>query len=186
MFPLQLTWRDIDPTQAIESAIRKRAEKLAQFHDHITQCRVVIEAPHQNQQKGNLYHISLELMVPGKTLVVNRGPAQHAAHSDAYVAIRDAFSAATRQLEDYARRMRGEVKQHGPSRQARVTQLFPTEDYGIVQNGNQRDIRFHRASLVDTEMEALHVGAEVWVVEEPGSQSPQAKRVSAHDPDTGN
>ena len=186
MFPMQLTWRDIDPSQAIESAICRRAEKLAQFYDNITKCRVVIEAPHRTQQNGKLYHISLELTVPGKTLVVNRGPAQHAAHSDVYVAVRDAFVAATRQLEDYACRLRGEVKHHGPSHQVRVTQLFPSEDYGVLQNGDQRTIRFHRTSLVDTEMEALHVGAQVWVVEQTDSHEPQAKQVSAHDPDTGN
>jgi hypothetical protein len=45
--------------------------------------------------------------VPGAELVANR-----AQDEDVYVAIRDAFGAITRQLEDFTRRQRGDVKTH--------------------------------------------------------------------------
>ena len=44
---------------------------------------------------------------------------------DVFVAIRDAFAAATRRIEDHARKLRGEVKAHDVPHHARVTKLFP-------------------------------------------------------------
>ena len=45
--------------------------------------------------------------------VSHTGRVNHA-HDDVYVAIRDAFDAAVRQVEDHARRMRGDTKTHTP------------------------------------------------------------------------
>jgi hypothetical protein len=44
--------------------------------------------------------------VPGAALVINRDPGQDQAHEDVYVAMRDAFDAAERRLEDYVRKSR--------------------------------------------------------------------------------
>lgn len=110
--PLQITFRDIPHSDAIEAAIQEKAAKLEQFYDRIMSCRVIIEAPHGHRHKGNLYHVRVELTVPDGELVVSRAPKEHKAHEDAYVAIRDAFDAARRQLQDYARKQRGEVKSH--------------------------------------------------------------------------
>lgn len=105
--PIQLTFRDIDPTPAIEASVREHAAKLEKYHQRITRCRVVVEAPHRHHHKGKIFHIRIDLTVPGHELVVNRDPSQNHAHEDAYVAIRDAFEAAERQLEDLVRRQRG-------------------------------------------------------------------------------
>jgi ribosome-associated translation inhibitor RaiA len=84
--------------------------ELEKVFDRITSCRVMIEAPHQHQRKGRLFHVRVDLTVPGGELLVRRDPAEHHAHKDVYVAIRDAFDAAVRQLEDHARKLRGDVK----------------------------------------------------------------------------
>ncbi len=110
--PLQITWRDVDQSDAIEAAIREHAGKLNQFCDHIMSCRVMVEAPHGHKHKGKLYHITIDITVPGKEIVVTRDPAKHAAHEDIYISIRDAFDAARRQLQDYVRKQRGDVKTH--------------------------------------------------------------------------
>jgi len=115
--PLQITFRDMEPSAAVETRIREKAAKLEQFYDHILSCRVTVEAPHAHQHQGKLYQVRIEVGVPDAQLVVSH---EHhhkdQAHEDAYVAIRDAFDAIQRQLEDYARKRRGEVKQHqGPS-----------------------------------------------------------------------
>lgn len=110
--PLQITFRDMDPSTAIESNIREKAEKLDRFSDHITSCRVVVEAAHKHHNKGNLYHVRLDFTVPDDEIVVSRDPGKNHAHEDVYVAIRDAFDAARRQLDEYARRRRGDVKTH--------------------------------------------------------------------------
>lgn len=103
---LQITARDLPLTEAIESAIRSKAEKLAQFFDRITSCRVVVCAPHRHHHKGKSYHVDIDLRVPGAELVVKREP-----HTDLYVAIRDAFDAAKRQLQAYVHRIRNDLKQ---------------------------------------------------------------------------
>ena len=110
--PIQITWRHIDQSDAIETAIREKAEKLGNYYDRIQNCRVMVEAPHAHKHKGKLYHIRLDITVPGKEIVVKRDPSAHGAHEDIYVVIRDAFDAARRQLQDHARIQRGDVKTH--------------------------------------------------------------------------
>jgi len=68
---------------------------------------VVVEMPQRHKHQGKLHSVRIDLTVPGAELVAN-----HTQHEDVYVAIRDAFDAMSRQLEDYARKQRGEVKTH--------------------------------------------------------------------------
>ncbi|OGT19535.1 MAG: ribosomal subunit interface protein [Gammaproteobacteria bacterium RBG_16_57_12] len=109
--PLQITTRDIELTPAIENAIRSRISKLETFYDRIMGCRVMIEAPHRHHHKGVLFNVRIRLTVPGGELTVGREP-----HEDLYVAIRDACNAARRQLQEFSRRQRGDVKHHEESR----------------------------------------------------------------------
>ena len=109
--PLQITIRDIEHSDTLETHIRSKAEKLEEFFKHITSCRVVVEVPHRHHQQGKQFNVRLDIGVPGNEIVVNR---EHA--EDVYVALRDAFGAAKRQLEDYARKLRGDVKTHEPKR----------------------------------------------------------------------
>jgi ribosomal subunit interface protein len=108
--PLQISFRNMDPSPAVEARIRKKAEKLERFHDRIIGCTVVVEAPHRHHHKGKLYSVRVDISVPGKDVVVDRAKPTDHAHEDVYVAVRDAFNAATRRLEDQARKMRGSVK----------------------------------------------------------------------------
>jgi len=86
--------------------------KLEQFCDHIIGCRVAVEAEHHHQHQGNLYKIRIDLSVPHKQIVVSRDHHDKQSHEDIYVALRDAFEAAKRQLEEHMRIQRGEVKNH--------------------------------------------------------------------------
>jgi ribosomal subunit interface protein len=110
--PLQISFRNTDPSPAVEARIRKKAEKLERFHDRIIGCTVVVEAPHRHHHKGKLYSVRVDISVPGKELVVDRAKPTNHTHEDVYVAIRDAFNAAVRRLEDQSRKMRGSVKTH--------------------------------------------------------------------------
>lgn len=109
---MQITFRHMEPSAALEERIRERAADLGRFYDRIVRCRVVVEAPHHHHHQGALYHVSIDLTVPGAEIVVNRESAAEHAHEDAHIAVRDAFDAARRRLEDYARRQRGDVKSH--------------------------------------------------------------------------
>jgi len=109
--PMQITIRDIEHSEALESRIRDKAKKLDEFFDHIMSCRVVVEVPHKHQHQGKQFSVRIDLGVAGGEIVVNRDHAE-----DVYVALRDAFDAAKRQLEDYVRKLRGDVKKHQPKR----------------------------------------------------------------------
>jgi ribosome-associated translation inhibitor RaiA len=118
--PLQITFRHMDSSPAVEAEIRKRAERLERLSDRITACRVVVEAPHQHHRKGKLYCIRIDLSVPGEEIpVTHNGPQDHA-HEDIYVAIRDAFNTAGRLLEDHTRKFRGAVKAHETDLKAKM------------------------------------------------------------------
>lgn len=110
--PVQITFRHMDPSSAIEAELHEKVNKLKHFYDSIVSCRVVIEAPHRHHHTGRVYHVSIELLVPGGQIIVNKEPEMNHAHEDVYVAIRDAFDAAKRGLEDYAQKQRQEVKRH--------------------------------------------------------------------------
>jgi cold shock CspA family protein/ribosome-associated translation inhibitor RaiA len=175
--PLQITWRGLASSAAVEADIRERAGKLESFYDHIVSCRVVVEAPH-HQHQGNLFHVTIDIKVPGKEIVVGRGPAARQAHEDMYVALRDAFDAAKRQLQDYSRVRRGEVKQHDEHHVARVLRRLPAQGYGFLQTPDGREIYFHRNAVQNGDFDMLDEGTEVWFVEEQGEKGPQAKRVT--------
>lgn len=112
--PLEITFQNMDPSDAVEVKIRERVDKLERFSDRITRCGVSVEAPHRAHRHGNLYHIRVEISVPGKDLVVSKDPGDLGGHTDVYVAIRDSFAAAERQVAEHARLARHEVKSHEP------------------------------------------------------------------------
>ena len=111
--PLQITFRHMGPSPALEERIRARVAELEQFFARIVSCHVTVECRHQRQHQGKLFDIGIALTLPGCELVVNRDTGLNHAHEDAYVAVRDAFDAVRRQLEDYARRGRGAEQLHG-------------------------------------------------------------------------
>jgi ribosome-associated translation inhibitor RaiA len=106
--PLQITFHGIEPSEAIEARIRSKVDELEQLHDRISSCRVTIEKPHRSQHKGGWYSVRVDLRVPEGPLVVSRDPGDNHAHEDPYVAIRDAFAAAAKQLEAHASRRRAQ------------------------------------------------------------------------------
>ncbi|MCF6281205.1 MAG: HPF/RaiA family ribosome-associated protein [Candidatus Polarisedimenticolaceae bacterium] len=102
--PLQVTFRNMQPTKAVEARIREKVAKLERLYDEITSCYVVVEEPHNHHRKGRLFQVRVDLTLPHGEIVASRHPGRHLAHQDLYVAIRDAFRVTTRQLVDYLHR----------------------------------------------------------------------------------
>lgn len=175
--PLQITFRHMEPSEALENWIREKAEKLERFYDRIISCRVVVEAPHHQHRQGNLYHVRIDVTVPNAELVTSREPDADHAYEDVYVAVRNGFDAMVRQLEDYARRQQGEMKSHLVPPHGRIARLVPEENFGIIDSSDGREIYFNRNSLVEADFEQLKVGDEVRFAEEQGGQGPQASSV---------
>lgn len=177
--PLQITFRDMEPSDAVEANIRERATRLDRFYDHIMSCRVVVESPHAHHHKGRLFQVKIDVTVPDGELTVNHGH-HHKDHSheDVYVAIRDAFAALRRQLEDYVQKRRGKTKRHEPPAHGRILSMEPDGDYGRIETPDNRVIYFHRNSVLNSGFDRLDVGSEVRFVEEPGDSGPQASTVA--------
>lgn len=110
--PAQIRFQGVEGSESIERRIRQKIDHLSRFSQDIIGCRVTVDAPHRHQHKGNVYAIRIDIHVRDGEIVVNREPGVDPTHSDLYVAIRDAFASAARQLEDYVRRRRGFVKRH--------------------------------------------------------------------------
>ena len=178
ILPLQITWRDIPPSPALEADIRQKAQKLEQFSDHILRCKVVVEAAHRHHHQGNLYRLHIAIKVPRKEIVISRDPDKDHAHEDMYVVVRDAFNAARRQVQDHVRHLQGKVKQHDEHDEARIAGLFPDDGYGFIENSLGEQIYFHRNALINRDFDLLQVGDTVRYIEEMGNQGPQAKQVS--------
>lgn len=199
--PLKITFRDMAPSPAIEANIREKAAKFDALYDRIMSCHVIVEAPHRHHHKGKAYQVRIHLTVPGGELVINHAPkrlaaakiprpeelekelaeshepSKHGAHEDVYVALRDAFNAAGRKLQDHARRRRGKIKVHEPAAVARIVKLFPIEDYGFLQTPDGREVYFHKNSVLAPGFDRLEVGAQVHFAEEMGEKGPQASTV---------
>jgi ribosome-associated translation inhibitor RaiA len=101
--PLQITFRGMAPSEAVRERIEEYTEKLEQFCDRILACRVVVEEPHRSHQQGNHFHVRVAMAVPGRNIVVDRAPDGDALFEDPYATLHEAFDAARRKLQAYAR-----------------------------------------------------------------------------------
>jgi ribosome-associated translation inhibitor RaiA/cold shock CspA family protein len=177
--PLQITFRHMANSPPLEARIRQRAEALERFFDGIGSCRVVVECRHRPQDQGRVFEVRVDLTVPGREIVVERERGISHTHEDAFVAVRDAFDAARRLLDDHSRTRRHEVKLHTVPDHGRVARLLPDRDCGFIASAEGEEVYFHRNSLVDGTFDALKVGAEVRFVarESESAAGPQASTV---------
>jgi ribosome-associated translation inhibitor RaiA len=120
--PLQITFRHLDHSAALESRIRALVSRLEKFDAHITHCHVIVASPPRHHRHGALYDFHIDIGLPDQVLAVRHARSGAAAHQDPFVALRDAFRAVRRKLEDYRRTRRGNIKSHSqPPRLRRRT-----------------------------------------------------------------
>lgn len=175
----EIVFHNMDRSAAIEDRVAEHIARLERFHERITSCRVVVDAPHRHGHKGKIYHVRVDLTVPGGEIVADRDPGLNHAHEDVNVAIRDAFAAATRQLEDYVRRHSDHrVKEHPAILHGKVVRLFPEEGYGYIVTKDGREVYFHREACTGGAWEAIDIGSEVRFKELAGKKGPHAVSVN--------
>jgi cold shock CspA family protein/ribosome-associated translation inhibitor RaiA len=168
----------MESSPAIEARIRQKAAELERFSDRITGCRVIVEKEHRHRHKGNLFRVRVEIDAPGKELAVTHtGPRDHA-HEDVYVAIRDAFRAAVRQLEDHVRERGGKVKVHDVPLHGTVSLVDHEGGFGFVDTA-QGEVYFHRNAVIEGKFDNIEPGTEVRfeVAERESEQGWQATTV---------
>ena len=125
--PVQVTFRHMPRSPHFETRIRELVRRLEKFSPRITSCHVLVEKPHQSSAKGGLFDVHLSVCTPGNIIVVRRSHAADADHANAYVALRDAYDAAKRSLQDHERSLREKcrVRPGKPAEAERTMQPFP-------------------------------------------------------------
>lgn len=196
LIPVQVTFHGLMPSESLRDLVNDEAAKLEHLYRDVVSCRVSVERLSGGHRHGNPFRVRIDLAVPGKRLVVDSQPNTHRAldnaediatsksnevspqHKDVALATRDAFRKVARQLQDYARRQRGDVKVHEEAQiDAQVTRLFSDDDYGFLETPDGREVYFNRASVLDDEFDHLERGTRVRFVEEQGEKGPQASSV---------
>jgi ribosomal subunit interface protein len=176
--PLQVSFSNMDPSDAVRARIEALTAKLDRFSDRIMSCRVVVRAPNRRQTSGKLYHVSIDLTLPGHEIAINRASPKHQEHEDVYVAVRDAFDALTRKLEDVTRQRRGDVKTHEEAMATgTVARIFPDKNYGFIDDAGVGEVYFHANSVINDGFDKLMVGAKVKYVAAAGEKGLQATTV---------
>jgi ribosomal subunit interface protein len=178
--PLQISFHNLEKSEALEERIRKKATRLEQFFDKITSCRVAVEVPHRNKEdQPHEYRVRVDLTVPGREIVATNDPHEGDGRStkDPYQAIDDAFDATERQLREYAEKFReGRGAAPQTNNEGIVAKLFERdtdEDYGFVESDDGREIYFNENSVVDMSFGDLSIGTRVEFVEAKSPNSPQ-------------
>jgi len=170
--PVDITYKEMETSAALNLRIEDWVAKLERVYDRITRCEVLVDAPHRHHRKGREYELRIRLTVPG-----GREVDASSSNEDVYVATRDAFTAARRQLEDYVRtRLRRRPDDRALPAHARVAYVDLEREWGWLEPDDGRRVYFHRNSVLGG-IDRLKIGSEVRFTEEQGDQGPQASTV---------
>lgn len=191
----QITFRNMMPVREAEDWILEEIAKLETLYGRLMRCRVTVEVPHRHHKEGSPYHVRILLTLPQGEVVVKREPSlsgesrhlgrarmrksgeTRVIHRDLRQAINDAFKAAGRRLQDYARRQRGDTKSRSTLPEGQVSRIDARKGYGFLTSSDGREIYFHKNSVLGRAFPRLKVGMTVRFVEETGESGPQASTV---------
>ena len=172
--PLQVSLHGIASSNALQNAIRDKAARLERYSPHLMSCRVVLSLEGRRKRQGKQFSLRIDLKVPGGEIAITR---EH--DEDLQIALRDAFDAARRKLEDYVREQRLDVKRHAPEYTGHVARIDAEQGFGFIATPDGRELYFSRENVVHPPFEHLAVGTAVHFIEEAAGEGMQAKRVSA-------
>lgn len=171
--PLEISTRDVTLSPPIEAELRKRADKLERHYNRVTSCRIALERPTGNHHHdGGPYRVRVDITLPGSELVADKQA------EEIFIAIRDAFDAAERQVEDFVDRRRDFVRTPTVSPEGEVVRIFSEQGFGFLTASDGREVYFHRNSVDSSGFDKLAVGSRVRFAEEQGLEGPQASTVS--------
>jgi cold shock CspA family protein/ribosome-associated translation inhibitor RaiA len=177
--PLQMSFRRVRKSTAIEDLIRDQAAKLERVCDHIVGCRIAVEKPQKHQKSGNPFRVRIDVTVPPEhELVVTREASEGDLHEQLPTVLRNAFGAMRRQLRKLVEKQHGDIKTH-PAQEVGglVVRLFREQGYGFIKSPDGEEIYFHKNSLPGDEFERLEIGTGVQWHQEEGNNGPQASTV---------
>jgi len=107
----EIVFKNFEAAPHVRERVAHEVARLGKFNPRITSCRVVVERATGRRKTGDLYRASIFLALPGgREVAATRSQDDAHAHEDVLVAVRDAFDAAQRRVEDQTRVQRGDVK----------------------------------------------------------------------------
>ena len=179
---LQIAFRGMDSSPALEALIRERVTRLEGLYPRLIGCRVVVEVPHRGSRTAKPpIAISVEADVPGRGPVIARDEEERReAKEDQTAALNRAFEAVERQLDKIVGIRSHDVGPHAAGGQSGiVVQLFPGQNYGFIEVDNSPELYFTRNAVVGGTFEELEVGMMVQVTRatNEGPMGPQASAV---------
>ena len=177
---LEIVFHNLEPSAAVEAAIRERFAKLEKRYDRLVSCRVSVEALHKQHRTGNIFEVHIDMLVPGAELVVSKPPQrakERYANPDVYASIKEAFDAAERQLKRLKRQRREDLQPHDALFKGQVAEIHPDEDWGYLLTKEGALLYFHRNAVINGGFEHLQMGDLVHYIEALGETGPTAVKV---------
>jgi ribosome-associated translation inhibitor RaiA/cold shock CspA family protein len=187
--PLQITFKGMETSAALEALIRDRVERLDALYPRLTGCRVVVGVPHRGSETAKVpIAVCVEADIPGRGPVVGKDEVdRRESKQDHTAALNNAFEAVERQLEKLGDIQSGEVNLHENAGQVgMVVHLFPKQNYGFIEIANETELYFTRNAVVGGNFDELKVGMMVQVTRatDEGPMGPQASSVRLLDRST--
>ena len=175
--PLQITFRDLDPSPSIRTKVQERVTRLDLLCDRLISCRVAISAPDRHTHHGASQHtVRIDVKGPGIELVTTHHTGTEV-QTNLYVVIDRAFDDMERQVDEWNARSRLMVKRHEATPRAKVLRVFWDREFGFLEARDGREFYFHRNSVLRNQWNHLEVGTQVRFAEEDGDKGPQASTV---------
>ncbi|NNM61628.1 MAG: ribosome-associated translation inhibitor RaiA [Steroidobacteraceae bacterium] len=101
---LNITFRHMPPSDAVEERAREMFARLERVHPEILGCHVTIDTPEGHQTKGAPFVIKIEIEMPGRAVHVDGSRSRHPQDANAYNALHHAFDTARRLLDEQSQR----------------------------------------------------------------------------------
>lgn len=183
--PLEISYHNIDKSQAADEAIRAHVADLEEIYDRITSCRVRVDQRADNSNHTIPPVVRIELGIPGHKSVVVAHEPEHLQRKfqspDLSNAIHEAFRIAEQQLQQIKeiRETNSRIAEAGGDLRflGQVAEIYPLEDYGYLLNKDGALLYFHRNSILSGDFDYLVRGSEAYYVQEDGDTGPLAKKV---------
>jgi ribosomal subunit interface protein len=177
----EIIFHDVDRSPWIEDYVADRLYKLERFAQGITRCHVSLKQEQGSHRKGNLYSVTVEVRIPPQhDLVATKQKEIVDMPTQMPAVINATFGAIERQLKRTAALRRNEHKApvHDGQMHGIVEKLFANDGYGFLRTvDDNREVYFHRNSVLHDDFDRLAVGTEVRFSAEAGEEGPQASSV---------
>ena len=175
----EVIFKGLDRTAWVEGYVAERLQHLEKFSPDITSCHVTLAREQSSQRKGNRYSVMVEVRMPRQhDLAVRKQKDIRDLDTQLPAVINQAFGAIEKQLKKTVALRRHDEKRHEGQPRGIVEKVFADEGYGFLRTLDEdRQLYFHRNSVLHDDFEHLAVGMEVRFTPEQGEQGPQATSI---------